>query len=143
VALVAASPQPACPVVVERSGQGALCLSQAEAAARGLASGDVCPPAEKRPGTPAPRRMAATRLLLAGGKIDLNRATLEDLVALPEIGEGLARAILAERARGPFVCEADLLRLAMVRGLGEKRLGRLRRFFALGQDCANPGGRVK
>lgn len=72
--------------------------------------------------------------------VDLNRATLAELLALPGIGEGRARKILAHRLRRPFRRPSDLLR---VRGIGRSLYRQLRPWirverpgaaFAKGED---------
>jgi len=70
--------------------------------------------------------MAPQRLLLAEVRLDINRATLGELIALPEIGEGLANAIIAARARGPLRCQPDV---AQIPGVGFKRLARIMPFL--------------
>ncbi len=66
--------------------------------------------------------------LLFGHPLDLNRATQEDLEALPRIGPGLARAILADRAaQGPFPTVDSLTR---VKGIGPKTLATLSPYLA-------------
>jgi competence protein ComEA len=68
--------------------------------------------------------IAGERRLALGLPIDLNVASAADLDALPGIGPGLAARILADRAsRGKFGRVEDLRR---VRGIGPKRLARLR-----------------
>lgn len=58
------------------------------------------------------------------GRLDLNRATAEQLVALPGIGPALARAIVRSRRRdGPFTGVEELTR---VPGIGPARLARVR-----------------
>lgn len=53
----------------------------------------------------------------AAGKIDLNTATVAELMTLPGIGEKRAEAIVADReANGPFRIPEDLTR---VDGIGE------------------------
>ena len=72
-------------------------------------------------GTPAPEteRPAAP----ASGKVNLNTATMEELMTLPGIGEKRAAAIVADReANGPFRVPEDLTR---VDGIGEGILGGL------------------
>lgn len=60
----------------------------------------------------------------AGGAIDLNTATADQLQMLPGIGPATAEAIVEDRARnGPFATVDELLR---VRGIGEAKLAALR-----------------
>ena len=62
--------------------------------------------------------------LLPGEKLDLNRATAEELQKLPGIGEKLSEAIVAYREeQGPFQSAEELLRIP---GIGEKRLSAIR-----------------
>ncbi|MDW7709075.1 MAG: ComEA family DNA-binding protein [Deferrisomatales bacterium] len=62
--------------------------------------------------------------LLFGTPLDLNRATREDLEALPGVGPKTAEAILSAReSAGGFDAVEDLLR---VRGIGPRTLTRLR-----------------
>ena len=70
-------------------------------------------------GTPAPESENPA----ASGKINLNTATMEELMTLPGIGEKRAAAIVADReANGPFRVPEDLTR---VDGIGEGILGGL------------------
>ena len=71
------------------------------------------PPAASRPQR-LPRR----------GRVDLNRASQEDLVALPGIGPALAARIESAREKRPFTSTEDLLG---VPGIGPATLERLRR----------------
>ena len=69
-------------------------------------------------GTPAPEteRPAAP----ASGKVNLNTATMEELMTLPGIGEKRAAAIVADReANGPFRIVEELTRVS---GIGEGTL---------------------
>jgi competence protein ComEA len=64
------------------------------------------------------------------GPIDLNTATVEELVALPGVGEAKARAIVeAREQRGGFDSVDELLE---VRGIGEKALEQLRPLLTVG-----------
>lgn len=57
---------------------------------------------------------------VASGKININRATAEELTALPGVGESTASKIVADRkANGPFASPSDLTRVS---GIGEKKL---------------------
>ena len=69
--------------------------------------------------------------LLPGEKLDLNRATAEELQKLPGIGEKLAQAIVSYREQnGPFQSVEDLLQ---VPGIGEKRLESIRDLVTVGK----------
>jgi len=60
----------------------------------------------------------------AGGKVDLNRATLEQLDTLPGIGKVTAQRILDWRtSHGRF---SSVEQLREVEGIGERRFGQLR-----------------
>ncbi len=77
------------------------------------------PPASPARETPAPEP-----------RVDLNRATFEDLLRLPGIGPKRARQILRYRqSHGPFRRPEDLL---AVPGIGPKTLERLRPYIILG-----------
>jgi len=67
---------------------------------------------------------------LAGGIIDLNRATAEELESLPGIGPKLAGEIIRFRAQQPFQSVDDL---DLVSGIGPKRLEAIRSLVTVGQ----------
>jgi competence protein ComEA len=61
--------------------------------------------------------------------IELNSATLDDLVEIPGIGPTMAQRILDWRdEHGPFGSVDDLMK---VKGIGEKSLAKLRRFVVV------------
>ena len=61
--------------------------------------------------------------------IDINVADVEDLTALPGIGWKLARRIVDRRGReGPFCSIDDLID---VRGIGRRKIERIRRFITV------------
>lgn len=63
------------------------------------------------------------RPLAPGERVDVDRATAEDLARLPRVGPSLARRIVEERdAHGPFRSLAGLARVA---GVGPRLLGAL------------------
>ena len=67
--------------------------------------------------------------MTADGKIDLNLATMDDLVSLPGIGDGLAQLILKYReSHGPFTSVDELLNIS---GIGEKKLEALRDYVTV------------
>ena len=126
-ALGRAGPATPCEVPVERAGDGVQCLGRAEAARRGVTAGD-------RRGDGAGRRMAPDRLAAWQAPVDLNRATVEELASLDGIGPKLAARIVAAR---PF---GSVEQLARVRGIGGRRLTRLRPRLVLDED---PGNHVR
>ena len=78
------------------------------------------------PQTPAASVLTSPMCAAAPGlpaRIELNTATIEQLLTLPGIGPVLAQAILDERVRrGRFTVIADLLN---VKGIGQARLEKL------------------
>ena len=112
-----------CAIPVERVGVGVRCLSPVEAKQLAVTAGDVVPLTVSGVRLVAPpKRMAGERQLALGLRIDPNRATEEELMALPDVGPALAQAIMLARQRAPLRSEADLIG---VRGFGEKRLAKL------------------
>ncbi len=59
-----------------------------------------------------------TETITAGEKLDLNRATAEELKTLPGVGEALAGRIVAFREKTPFKVVRDLKKIP---GIGEKK----------------------
>lgn len=59
--------------------------------------------------------LAAKKALAPGERIDLNRASVSELMRLPGVGEKRAQAIVAQRQRQPFRRAEDVL---AVKGLG-------------------------
>lgn len=60
------------------------------------------------------------------GKVDVNMATVEELVQIKGIGKAIAERIIAERtANGPYKSVEDLQR---VKGIGAKSLEKIRAF---------------
>ena len=70
--------------------------------------------------TPLPTPTPGPEQVSGGGKVDLNTATLEELMSLPGIGEKRAADIIAYReANGPFRIPEELTEVS---GIGEKIL---------------------
>jgi len=81
-------------------------------------------------GAYAPERMRGVRLITLGLPVDLNRATQEDLEALPGVGPALAARILAyRRSHGPFKRVEDL---EEVQGIGPKVLAVIKPHVIIG-----------
>lgn len=59
--------------------------------------------------------LAAKKALPPGERIDLNRASVSELMRIPGVGEKRAQAIVAHRQRQPFRRAEDVL---LVKGLG-------------------------
>jgi competence ComEA-like helix-hairpin-helix protein len=67
-------------------------------------------------------RMAGPALRLLGLKVDVNRASMEDLEALPGVGPKMAERLMEVRAARPFRSVDDLREVA---GIGPKRFAQL------------------
>lgn len=71
--------------------------------------------------------------LLREGKIDLNTADREALMALPRIGPAMAGRIVQDReARGPYKSAEELMR---VKGIGPKTFERLAPYLVAGPSA--------
>lgn len=66
----------------------------------------------------------------AKGPIDVNRATLDELNTLPNIGPVIAQRIIDERTKKPFANIEDLRRVS---GIGPKRIEALRGHVSFGE----------
>lgn len=74
-------------------------------------------------------RMDGKALLFFGLPMDVNRATLSDLMFIPGIGETLAQNIIQFReSYGGFCTLEDLKK---VKGIGEKRFNKLKRYLTI------------
>lgn len=72
----------------------------------------------------AEKAVAAAKRSSGTGRLDINHATVDQFERLPAIGPVLAQRIIEQRkAHGPFRSVEDLRR---VKGIGEKRMERLR-----------------
>lgn len=92
-------------------------------------------------GDPGPARdLSGRERVLLGLTLDLNRASADDLAAVPGLSPGLAAEIVADRdRRGPFDRVEAIER---VRGIGPARLARARPFLAVAPD-GWPAGPVR
>ena len=66
-------------------------------------------------------------------KVDINHASIDDLINLPGVGEGLAQRIIAGR---PYRQMEDLIQ---VKGLGDQSLARIRPHIIIEAQTAMPG----
>lgn len=71
-------------------------------------------------------------------KLDINRATAEELDRLPRIGPVLAERIIAARKEQPFVSVDDLQR---VPGIGPKTINTLRPYISVGSHGSEVSNR--
>jgi competence protein ComEA len=77
----------------------------------------------------SPASGSPSRGVLADGRIDINRASAEELTTLPGIGPARAQAIIAAREERPFDSPGDLRRVS---GIGEVTFQRLAPLIAAG-----------
>ncbi len=77
----------------------------------------------------APQALAAKKALAPGERVDLNRATVSELMRLPGVGEKRAQAIVAHRTRHPFKRAEDVL---AVKGLGRSWFAKVKGNVAVG-----------
>ena len=69
----------------------------------------------------------------AAGKVNINTASVEQLAALPGIGEKLAARIVEQRQKsGSFKTVQELM---TVRGIGEKNLAKLEAQLTVGETA--------
>ena len=92
----------------------------------------------QRPSPPAASPDATARTgkkeLATGTRIDVNKASAEELQRLPGVGPVLAARIIAEREKKAFDSAADLRRVS---GIGAKTLEKLRPFLTFGAPGDN------
>ena len=103
----------------------------------GLRAETERPAAQEQPASRAAEQSAPEDGAPEGEKLDLNRATREDLIALPGIGETLADRILEyRRLYGPFTAVEQLLD---VEGIGEAKLLAIRDNICVEEANENSG----
>lgn len=84
--------------------------------------------------------LAAKKPLGPADRIDLNRASVAELMRLPGVGQKKAQAIVAHRAKQPFTRPEDVV---AVKGLGPAWLAKVKPHLTTGggaaQAPATPG----
>jgi competence protein ComEA len=79
--------------------------------------------------------LAAKKALPPGERIDLNRATVAELMRIPGVGERKAQAIVAHRAKQPFRRAEDVL---AVKGLGPAWFAKVKANLSAGGAATAP-----
>ena len=74
----------------------------------------------------------------AGARVNINSASVDDLVRLPGIGPKLAQAIVDYRSAAPFEHAEDLRK---VKGVGDKLYERLKDRITVGEAHTSRAGR--
>lgn len=81
---------------------------------------------------------AAEKKTAPAGKVNVNTASVEQLAALPGIGETLAARIVEQRQKqGAFRSTEELVN---VKGIGEKSFAKLQPFLTVGETPAPKAG---
>jgi len=73
---------------------------------------------------------SSTPVMAAKQKININTATVEELQTLPNIGPKTAKSIVKYRKKHPFKSVEELVE---VKGIGEKRLKKLKPYVTVGK----------
>jgi competence protein ComEA len=79
--------------------------------------------------------LAGKRALSAGERIDLNRASVSELMRLPGVGQKRAQAIVAHRQKQPFRRVEDVI---SVKGLGPAWFRKVKANLVAGGTPAAP-----
>lgn len=79
--------------------------------------------------------LAAKKPLGPADRVDLNRASVVELMRLPGVGEKRAQAIVARRAQRPYRRPEDVL---AVKGLGPAWFGKVKAHLVAGEPVARP-----
>jgi competence protein ComEA len=79
--------------------------------------------------------LAAKKPLASGERVDLNRASVVELMRLPGVGRKKAEAIAAHRSRAPFRRVDDVLTL---KGFSSRWLEKQRAHLSVGPAAATP-----
>lgn len=79
-------------------------------------------------------------IVLASHQIDLNSASMEELMKIPGIGKIIARNIIEYREKnGPFTSVEELLK---VKGIGPKKLNQIRPYLILSTVNKSPSKEI-
>lgn len=84
--------------------------------------------------------LAAKKALPPGERIDLNRATVSELMRIPGVGEKRAQAIVAHRQKRPFRRAEDVL---LVKGLGRAWFAKVKANLAVAPPASSPAAAKK
>ena len=84
--------------------------------------------------------LAAKKPLGSGDRIDIARATVAELMRLPNVGRRKAEAIVAQRSRSPYHRVEDLL---SVKGISQKWLDKQRPHLVVGAAAPKAAASTK